>query len=323
MNSVKDSFSSWDKCMAKTYCKWPAIAAIIVGSLIVLSLVICIGRCLCCGAECACCCFRCCAGCCGGNKKRGHKHLDYVPNTPYGGPPGPAPQPQMWNQQYQSSPQPAYNSAPNYNSAPHYGNAPNYDSASIHNNAPTHSSAPQFATFDAPSKGVHEDSLPEMPSWENATSKKVAVIEEPEAHEMDKLNPNGYSSTPSLPSVASPAPMKPIYSEQNSFLNGNQQPYGGQTVGYTHADSHSGYRGASPNPAQLGYGNQQQYGGSQQTFRNDHYNNAPVSPLYAPSGSTAYEPPSNNQYQGYNPASSPSYGGSQGRKPLNGSWRDV
>ncbi|OBT58270.1 hypothetical protein VE04_01558 [Pseudogymnoascus sp. 24MN13] len=55
-NNVKTSFSSWDNCMKATYCKWPIIAAIIVGGLIVLSVVWCIVRCCCC------------------DKK--HKHLD-------------------------------------------------------------------------------------------------------------------------------------------------------------------------------------------------------------------------------------------------------
>ncbi|KAG4436599.1 hypothetical protein IFR05_007919 [Cadophora sp. M221] len=44
VSNVKDSFSSWDKCMEATYCKWPVIAAIIVVGLILLSVVTCIGR---------------------------------------------------------------------------------------------------------------------------------------------------------------------------------------------------------------------------------------------------------------------------------------
>ncbi|KAJ5478516.1 hypothetical protein N7530_004025 [Penicillium desertorum] len=31
LESVPDTFSSWDKCMAKSYCKWPVIVGIIVG----------------------------------------------------------------------------------------------------------------------------------------------------------------------------------------------------------------------------------------------------------------------------------------------------
>jgi hypothetical protein len=320
---------------------------IIVGSLILLSVLFCIGRCLCCGAECACCCFRCCAGCCGGGRNKKHKHLDSVPPTPYdrGGPPA-----QAWNQQYQSQPQPAYHSPLAAAPTP-------FQSASA--------AAPQFATFEAPSKKIHEDSLPAMPSWETAASKKVEVWEEPEAHELEKLNPHGQSTVTTFNSVASPQPVRPgpgppsPYSEHDAFLANNHQygasQYsltGGQTSGVTRGD---GYRGTSPAPnpyggyaqhnvsqpsigqqysgsrqdvgqspygqTQRGYGQQQQYGGSQQNYgRNDPYH-SPVSPVYAPSGSTAYEPQRQQDH-------SPPYGGGggygqQGRKPVNGSWKDV
>ncbi|KAF2404592.1 hypothetical protein EJ06DRAFT_546440 [Trichodelitschia bisporula] len=264
---VKNTFSSWDKCMEKTYCKWPVIVAIIVVSLIALSLLWCLARCLCCGAECACCCFRCCAGCCGSGKKdKGHQHLNSVPSTPYGHPPP------MYNQQYHSAP------------------------------APVYSAPPQFATFESGRK-VHEDSLPAMPSWQDATSKKVAVFEEGESHELDKLKPQeqGAASSPNLVSPTpsrSPGPRSP-FQEQDSFLrNGaprSYSPYGGPPAG-PHADSHSGYRGATPNPVQQGYGNQQ-YG------RKDPYI-PPRSPGYAPSGSTAYEPPA-EPYNAYQPSQSP------------------
>lgn len=185
-----------------------------------------------------------------------------------------------------------------------------------------------------------------MPSWENAPSRKIEVVEEPETHEMDKLDPkNAYNiptgqdrEEPTIPGVTAPTPRRPNgpgspFSEQDSFLHGNR--YGNQQGGYADShnayaalDSHSGYRGASPT---YGYNNQQQYGGIQQQYggnqpyRNDPYSSGPVSPLYAPSGSTAYEPPArhyaeNNQQQGQ---LSP-YGMNQpARKPLNGSWRDV
>ncbi|PQE15483.1 Fibroin-3 related protein [Rutstroemia sp. NJR-2017a WRK4] len=42
ISSVKDSFSSWSNCMAATYCKWPVIAVIVVGSLMIISVVWCI-----------------------------------------------------------------------------------------------------------------------------------------------------------------------------------------------------------------------------------------------------------------------------------------
>lgn len=334
--------------------RWPVIAVIIVGSLILLSVLFCIGRCLCCGAECACCCFRCCAGCCGGGKNKKSKYLDPVPS---------AMPSQAWNQQYQSQPQPTYRSPLAAAPAP----TP-FQAASA--------AVPQFATFEAPSKKIHEDSLPEMPSWETAAQKKVEVWEEPEAHELEKLSPHGQATTTTLNSgVASPQPIRPgpgppsPYSEHDAFLAGGGHQYGastysltgGQTPGVAHGDGY--HSPAPPNPyggygsqhnvsqpafgqqqyggsqqnvgqspygqpqrgysqqQQQSYGEQQLYGGSQQNIRrqDDQYR-SPVSPVY--SGSTVYEPPLRQQDH------SPAYGnaalyGQQGRKPVNGSWKDV
>lgn len=315
--------------------RWPVIVVIVIVSLILLSILICVGRVICCGAECACCCFRCCVGCCGGKNKK--KFLD-----------PPAMPSQAWNQQYKSQAQPAYPLA----AAP----APTpFQAASA--------AVPQFATFEAPSKKIHEDSLPEMPSWQNASQKKVEVWEEPEAHELEKLSPHGQATTTTLNSgVASPQPIRPgpgppsPYSEHDAFLAGGGHQYGastysltgGQTSGVARGDGHYSppdpyggqhnvsqpalgqqqYNGSQQNigqspygQSQRGYGQQPQYGGSQQNFgRQDDRYHSPVSPVY--SGSTVYEPPQRQQDH------SPAYGNAalysqQGRKPVNGSWKDV
>jgi hypothetical protein len=176
-----------------------------------------------------------------------------------------------------------------------------------------------------------------MPSWENAASRKVEVVEEPEQHEMDKIDPkNNYDipTKPTLPDVASPSPTRPgggaPFSEQSSYL-GSSSAYSSQPeYGQAHADSHTGYRGAAPSPASAGFGNQQ-YGSSQRVDRHDPYNNAPVSPLYSQNTSSTYDPPGRHYGGGgnqqgnspYGQYSSP-YGGShQDRRPVNGSWRDV
>ncbi|TVY52817.1 hypothetical protein LCER1_G004405, partial [Lachnellula cervina] len=68
VGNVKNSFSSWDNCMAATYCK-----------------------CACCGMSCCCTCFSflkccdCCGGACDGKKNKPHKHLD----DPFAPPPAP------------------------------------------------------------------------------------------------------------------------------------------------------------------------------------------------------------------------------------------
>ncbi|KAI7042713.1 hypothetical protein KC352_g46476, partial [Hortaea werneckii] len=44
LNNVKNTYSSWDKCMTETYCKWPAIIGIILAVIICLSIVWCLVR---------------------------------------------------------------------------------------------------------------------------------------------------------------------------------------------------------------------------------------------------------------------------------------
>jgi len=245
INNVKNTFTSWDTCMSKAYCKWPVIAGIVIGSLIILSVVICVARCICCGAECVCCCFKCCSGCCGsGRRDKGHQQLHSAPPTPYGGPPGGLP---FYNQQYRSAPQPVY-----------------------HNNNMGGGYA-QTATFEGK---VHEDSLPAMPSWESAQERRVEIVEDAkpnaagagEAHELEKLSPTGQSaSSPPLAGYAAPSqPQRAMGgSAAHSPYGGERDPFlqGGQTSGVMHGDSHTGYRGASPQPQHgaqavgLGYAN--------------------------------------------------------------------
>lgn len=74
--------------------------------------------------------------------------------------------------------------------------------------------APQFATFDEPSRKIHEDSLPPMPSWDTATKRRVEdTSHHPEDDlEMNHLDPHaqgmrggGYNSVPNGPLSPQPA----------------------------------------------------------------------------------------------------------------------
>jgi hypothetical protein len=224
--------------------RWPVIAGIVIGSLIILSVVICVARCICCGAECVCCCFKCCSGCCGsGRRDKGHQQLGSVPPTPYGGGYGGGggglP---FHNQQYRSAPAPVYQN----------------------NNMGGGNSYAQTATFEGK---VHEDSLPAMPSWENAQERRVEVMEDAkpnavgagESHELEKLSPAGQATSPSaMAGFAAPAqPQRAMGgSAPHSPYGGERDPFlqGGQTSGVMHADGHSGYRGTSPQPQGVGYG---------------------------------------------------------------------
>ncbi|KAK5046418.1 hypothetical protein LTR84_008221 [Exophiala bonariae] len=195
VKSAPDTFTSWDKCMEKAYCKWPAIVGIVIGSLILLSFLWCVVQCICCGATlCSCCCGG-CRGCGskGSGRDRRSKHQDdytRMPPTPYGG--------------YQPAPAPMAYGMPQYNAAP------------------------RFATFEDPSRKIHEDSLPHMPSWDTAAKRRV---EDTSYHpnddlEMNQLDPHaqavrggGYNSVPHGP--LSPQPQPDVYGH-NTGIN---QPY--------------------------------------------------------------------------------------------------
>ncbi|KIW99080.1 uncharacterized protein Z519_00743 [Cladophialophora bantiana CBS 173.52] len=318
VKSVPDTFSSWDKCMQKSYCKWPVIAAIVIGSLILLSVLFCIARCICCGAEICSCCMSCCGGCCRGGRSRDRPSKykdDYtrMPPTPYQG--------------YQPAPSPMA-----------YGGV--------------NPSVPQFATFDDPStkRMINEDALPPMPSWDTATKRRVEDTSEPPQQtangdlEMGRLDSQpqrmrgGYNSVPNRP-------MSPVSQNSQANYQNNFQPiplsppptYHSNSFAPSVASNSDKFvaGAASPSPYEYSRGQQHQPG----------YHNA-----YAPSNtvSTLYEPPQNDYSshrismpKPYNPVSSPPpqapYPDSAsspyearppsflqvGRKPVSGSMREV
>ncbi|KAL2131583.1 hypothetical protein VTI74DRAFT_4880 [Chaetomium olivicolor] len=159
ISDVKTAFSSWDNCMQVTYCKWPVIALIIVGGLIIFSVVWCIIRCACCGLSCCCSCFSClkccgdCCGCCDPPRGSRRKYLDepYIP--------------------------PHHGAGYKSQEPMHAGFGPTA--------TPKAPDFPQYAEFDMGGK-KNEDALPQMPSWEGAERKKV-LVEEEEAVEMNAL----------------------------------------------------------------------------------------------------------------------------------------
>ncbi|KAF2083531.1 hypothetical protein K490DRAFT_69722 [Saccharata proteae CBS 121410] len=142
-SSVKTTFSSWDNCMDKAYCKS-----------VILSL-------------------------------RRHQRVASPPPT------------YPNNTPYQSAPPPTYSQPAQYGPP-----------------VPT-KNVPQVAVFDTPTKSakINEDALPHMPSWDQATSRRVEEVvesaepEKPGDVEMSRLDTNGQStgrSTPRTPGMASP-----------------------------------------------------------------------------------------------------------------------
>lgn len=165
-----------------TIPRWPVIAAIIVGALIVLSVLWCVFSCLCCGISLCTACGKCltCGNCCGAcgssrGRKRDAEYQAMPPTpTPYQG--------------YQPQPGPMM-----------YAN-----------------NGPQFATFDASNKrsaNIHEDSLPAMPSWDTATTRRVEdntpvprqQQQRPRSDmEMERMLPQGQGQGPYSPAHESP-----------------------------------------------------------------------------------------------------------------------
>ncbi|GAP86080.1 putative fibroin-3 related protein [Rosellinia necatrix] len=216
-NGISDAataFSSWDNCFQAAICKWPVIALFIIGGLILISIAWCIIRCCCCGLSCCCeCCYclKCCGECCGLCDPPRGKRSQYLdePFVP-----------------------------------------PNHDQA-YRSHAPMHSgfdsmkpSVPQYAEFDAGDK-KNADALPAMPSWEEASSKKVLVEEE--FVEMEPLKkPNPAQSPPHMNVAAMPP---------SSTSSRAVSPYG-PPVGVS---NQSGYMGPGHNDMGAYETNQQGY----------------------------------------------------------------
>lgn len=239
------------KILTETSPRWPVIAIIVIGGLFIASIIWCIVRCACCGLSCCCeccyclkCCGECC-GCCDPPRGRKNKYLDepYIP--PHHGEHGYKSQEPM-----------------NFGARPA---ASNYAS-------PRSVEPPQYAEFDSGGKKGGEDSLPAMPTWETANSKKVLV--DGEEVEMDQLNKpagtgavgaNGQQMPLMTGASGTPGPASPIRSPDLTT-----SPYGppgghGNAGGYLAAggaggdpyamDSHDAYdQRASPHGSDHGYG---------------------------------------------------------------------
>ncbi|KAI5926786.1 hypothetical protein F4810DRAFT_487653 [Camillea tinctor] len=234
-SSISDAataFSSWDNCMKATFCKWPVIAVIIIGGLIILSIVWCIVRCACCGLSCCCECCRClkccgeCCGCCDPPRKRNHKYLD----EPY--------IPPHHDQAYRS--EPPMPMMPSLN---------------------TKHDVPQYAEFDTSNNNKDADSLPAMPLWDDANSKKVYLEETVEMEPLKKPDPtqNNYAGATIMAHATTPSPISPE----------NRSPYG-PPAGQPGPGGYMTANRAVADP----YGQQQQQGYGYNSYDNSGYEQA-------------------------------------------------
>jgi len=284
---VQNTFSSWDQCMTEAYCKWPAIVGIIVGVLIVLSIVFCCARCLCCGAECCCACCSCFNRCCPSPRKNKSQGYQQPPAQPY-----------AYNQ-YQSPAPPMYGGGGGAAWGGYRG-------------------GPQTATFDVSKKegnaNYNEDSLPAMPSWNTAKDRRELVEEDDvEMKRMDQ-----HPSSQSQPFLASGAQPIDHSGTGQRYYNAQDAPPAAdlgdmQSNPYHDYDQHQQFV-TSPVSAM---GQQSHYPPTYQTY-------SPQSTVYEPNYAPSI-PPSYHTVPAT--ASSPppvlTPGGGMGRKPVQGSYRDV
>ena len=158
-----------------------------------------------------------------------------------------------------------------FNPAPYMG----YQPANNPNNAPPpYGEPPRFAQFDVGSRGkpVHEDSLPAMPSWENAQHKHV----EDDDVEMSHLE---------LPQEKKPM-LAPGANVSTADLS---NPVGSKGAYVAHGQPPAGYTGPD-----FGHGEDHSYTGPDFTSGIGQGQQTPYS-AYAPSQSTRYEPSGLNE----------------------------
>ena len=248
----EQSATGWNYCMTKAYCKWPAIAGIVVAVLVACLTLYC--------------CLRCC-GCCGLGRGRRRAR-------------GQSNQPSMFNPMPYQGYQPANsNVAP-----PPYGQPP-----------------AQYAQFDNPSGGGYrgagkggggEDSLPAMPSWQDARSTQVED-HEPEHGQDVEL---GHLQKPAMASTTHLAPQQHGYNEADSHpvRSPHEAP-----AAYTGPDftSNTAAAATTTTTASAGTAGATHYTGPDfsSPTATTHYQSPPHSSntaysAYAPSESTRYEP---------------------------------
>lgn len=256
-------------CLTVSVCRWPVIAVIIVGGLIVLSIAWCIIRCACCGLSCCCSCFSClkccgnCCGCCDPPRGKRHKYLDepYIPP----------------NQGYKVQPPmnphfpPVVPTMTPASTGVTTGVTPAYATST----SAYATTTPQYAEFDVSKpKPGGEDALPAMPVWEESGKKKIMVEEE--EVEMDQLKKPegsgqngalapGMAAAAAIPNAASPvgspglnrSPYGPPAGNPNSSgyfpASGiENDPYAQNGQGYSQGAG--GYGQAMNQPTGQGYG---------------------------------------------------------------------
>ncbi|EQL30389.1 hypothetical protein BDFG_07079 [Blastomyces dermatitidis ATCC 26199] len=207
---IRTTFSSWDNCMAKSYCKWPVIVGIIIGGLILIGALWSIIACACCGYTCCKSCCACCSCCCPSSSrdksrnraKYADEHSTYTNQN------------RRLSTGYQPPPAP-----------------PVYDS---HRSNPA-----KFAQFDtAHSRAkANDDALPQMPTWDSAPTRRIEDPSPSHDVEMNRLDPaTGQSFNPQSFS-------RPMRHNNNNMGDGGNNYYEGTPTSPAYPPAFDGYRG--------------------------------------------------------------------------------
>lgn len=129
----------------------------------------------------------------------------------------------------------------------------------------TRPGAPQYAEFDTSKNRGGEDSLPEMPSWENAATKKVMVQEEEVEMKNLRKSPAPEQQLGAMNNIQSGRSSPMSHHERNPYdqQQGNQSPYlgGNQQPSHYSPINNNGY-GYNSNTPSNGYGVSQSYANS-------------------------------------------------------------
>ncbi|WEW58079.1 hypothetical protein PRK78_003546 [Emydomyces testavorans] len=252
------------------------------------------------------------------------KYADPPPPTTYQPPP-------PVNYGYQPSAPPVYNTP-----------APQYSSP-----------VAQYAQFDTRSqKPVNEDALPQMPSWQNATTRRVEDTSQDV--EMSPLNPtatttnqtlgtigrsrSGYQEVPSQPSSPrfapesyrgtelAGAPTNPASIGVAHSIGPNNPPYrnhspihnnGGGIYADTSSRPYPRSQTSSPAPPQNAYSPYSYQGQQQQQQQLSGYT------AYGPSATSTPPPPFSSSYSDSNVGRQTPSALQVGRKPVENSWKEV
>lgn len=262
------------------------IVGIILGCVLALSFLWCILRCICGGiADCCCGCCDCCS-----NRRRPN-------NYGYQQPP-PPPQYPMYNQ-YHGPQQPMYSAQPMYAPSPMYA-PPQMSGGAGYRGQPT-------SPHEVPNKSggatqFNEDALPPMPSWSQAQDRHV-----PNNDDMEL----GHIQSPQA------AQQQGLLANSNAGYYAPQSP-GGDMGAMSAAPAHSyDSHQQCPSPSVYSQDPHSQMPNRVTSMRSTQYEPS----LYPPSYHT--QVPGNHMQIGSGATSPPPVGQAIGRKPVQGTWRDV